>query len=516
MPRLRPTAFFSYPHFNNAIDANYLVGLCERITLEYKALTNDDLEVFIDTRNLRDIKAWKSGLKDGLREASILIAVITPSYLRSKWCRSEYRHFMNRERKVGRKDLIFPIYYLELTPNHRAVDSFAQDILGRRHLNWLDKRREPLDSPAIVRAISAEVLRMAMAIEGAKSEDNLGSSPISSRSALPTNQQAMIARAKEVYVVRQVVEALEKFHSLTDKQVFNEFTLESKRKLPPNLKCAAICPNGLWIASGHERNLRIWDANGFSEVASTSAQNYAVLAATFSPSGQQVAYTGKEWSSIHIWNFHDRQAIKLDQLHKARIKCLAFSPDESCFATGGDDQVVNIWALPWGHPNQCSIRFDFPITAVAFRSDSTRVLVGTSDGSVFVWHKNEGRRREQLLGHRKAITSVGYSDDGTRIATVSHDGTARIWDALNNKLVYILEQGTDITSAAFSPDSMILATGRVDGAVTLWSVAKGEPLQTLTGPQEAIRVVFFWPDGVRLAALTEGGSAFFWRSPVRL
>jgi WD40 repeat protein len=103
--------FFSYASFDDR--DRRLSHLRERLEGELRAVSGRRLKIFQDRLEVNWGQAWKSALDNYLDSASVLVAVITPTFLTSAECRREIRAFRAREERLGREDLILPLYYIE-------------------------------------------------------------------------------------------------------------------------------------------------------------------------------------------------------------------------------------------------------------------------------------------------------------------------------------------------------------------------------------------------------------------
>src|SRR5829696_1203460 len=108
---MRPVAFMSYAHRDNW--DGRLTRLRERLSREVSILRGEDFEIFQDSDDILVGENWRERIETSLDEAMFFIAIVTPSFFSSPYCRAELERFMTRERRLGRNDLILPVYYVE-------------------------------------------------------------------------------------------------------------------------------------------------------------------------------------------------------------------------------------------------------------------------------------------------------------------------------------------------------------------------------------------------------------------
>jgi tetratricopeptide (TPR) repeat protein len=158
MAERRPMAFMSYAHFANDHDKGYLTKFCQRLSGEVELQSGDQFRIFQDREDIEWGESWKKRINDSLDNVSLLITVITPGFFKSDCCRDELKRFLEREKKLGRNDLVLPVYYVE-TPlledkSLQAEDELAKIINSHQYVDWRELRFKELDSKQAKKAIT--------------------------------------------------------------------------------------------------------------------------------------------------------------------------------------------------------------------------------------------------------------------------------------------------------------------------------------------------------------------------
>jgi WD40 repeat protein len=162
-----------------------------------------------------------------------------------------------------------------------------------------------------------------------------------------------------------------------------------------------------------------------------------ILAVDFSPEEAWLA-SGCADGRLVIWHLateHQRAArsFSRDEAHDLGLTCCAFSPgsDPMSLATGGNDSVINIWALGQNH-----------------------------------W-----AHQRKVTGHAGPVMCLSRSADGRFLASASGDKSARIWDSRSYRCLAVLDQHYKYVSAcAFSsPESRLFVTA-CRNTVSVWKL----------------------------------------------
>jgi cobaltochelatase CobT len=101
------TAFMSYAPRDD--DDKALTELRKHLIQAVRMQTGSELEIFHDRLDIEWGQAWREHIEESLDELTFMIPIITPSFLKSQQCRDKVRQFLDREKVLGRNDLILPI-----------------------------------------------------------------------------------------------------------------------------------------------------------------------------------------------------------------------------------------------------------------------------------------------------------------------------------------------------------------------------------------------------------------------
>jgi hypothetical protein len=108
----QPAAFMTYVRSDDQREGGQLTLLRERLAAEIRSQTHEEFAIFQDRNDIAWGQNWEQRIDEALDAATILLVIVTPSLFRSSASRTEIVRFLEREQKLGRDDLIVPIYYV--------------------------------------------------------------------------------------------------------------------------------------------------------------------------------------------------------------------------------------------------------------------------------------------------------------------------------------------------------------------------------------------------------------------
>lgn len=154
--------FMSYARVDDQHESGHISQLRECLVSEFRFQTGENLFVFQDTEHIDVGERWKEVLESNLDQTTLLLVILTPSYLNSETCRAELKRFLDREKQLERDDLVLPLYYT--TVPARPNDALLESLLARQYLDWRELRFEPIDAPRTRRAVAGLAGQVSAAI----------------------------------------------------------------------------------------------------------------------------------------------------------------------------------------------------------------------------------------------------------------------------------------------------------------------------------------------------------------
>lgn len=201
MAKLKPAAFLSYVRFDDEHEDGRLSEFRKRLSGEVRMQTGQEFPIFQDRNDISWGQNWQRRIDDSIDHSTFLICILTPGFFQSVACRKEVERFIEREKKLGRGDLILAVYYVECLQlrDKKQIDKdkIAKLVNSRQYVDWRELRFEPFTSAEAGKSLAqiASQIRDALQRPSGKSRDRGVLSRASGTKGLP-KQPALSAPLK--------------------------------------------------------------------------------------------------------------------------------------------------------------------------------------------------------------------------------------------------------------------------------------------------------------------------------
>jgi len=111
-------------------------------------------------------------------------------------------------------------------------------------------------------------------------------------------------------------------------------------------------PDGLELASGGlDETVRLWDVKKARGRLAIGGLSNCVQALAYSPDGRMLAWSGRHDGLVSLRDAATGAEVVRFVGHSALVRGIAFAPDGTGLATGGDDRSIKLWDVPTYEPS---------------------------------------------------------------------------------------------------------------------------------------------------------------------
>eukprot|EP00936_MAST-01D_sp_MAST-1D-sp1_P002115 g2115.t1 len=174
--------------------------------------------------------------------------------------------------------------------------------------------------------------------------------------------------------------------------------------------------------------------------------------------------------------------------HGGTVLAIAWSPNGSQLAAGGDDQKISVRDVTsgkeiWSHTQ------DHWVHCIVWSPDGSKIAIGGGNPKLVVRDATNGDTRWSQT-QNSVIWSVAWSPCGNKIAVGCGSGCLSIRDAVSGQELHILKHGGALHSVQWSPNGSCIAAGGDDRLVTVRDASTFDETRSFTHAGEVYAIAW--------------------------
>jgi TIR domain len=154
--------FWSYVHADDTAEGGRIRQLANDLCEQYALLTGEVIDIFVDQDALAWGDNWREKIDSSLASILFFIPVITPRYFLSSQCRRELQEFTRGAERLGVRELVLPLVYVNVPALHEesSVDEAVVLVKTYQWEDWRKLRFEEVASGPYRQAVATLAQRL--------------------------------------------------------------------------------------------------------------------------------------------------------------------------------------------------------------------------------------------------------------------------------------------------------------------------------------------------------------------
>ena len=228
--------------------------------------------------------------------------------------------------------------------------------------------------------------------------------------------------------------------------------------------------------------------------------------------GTNTLLSGSCDKTVVVWDTASRQKLGKLKGHRGRVWTIAAGKENA--VTGSSDGTVRLWSI--GEKSELAVfrGHEGDVYSVDVESGMRHIVSGGYDQSVIVWDTPTQAAETTLKGHSGSVTAVLVDPSGKTIVSGGNDLTLQLWDARSclatGQLAPILREVTSLS--ADSTFTRIVAATQ-DNTNRIWDLRMTDKVVVLKGHQNSSKHFVkarFGPGDKTIIGGSDDGKIYIW------
>ncbi|CAN6653980.1 APC/C activator protein Cdc20p [Trichomonascus vanleenenianus] len=269
------------------------------------------------------------------------------------------------------------------------------------------------------------------------------------------------------------------------------------------------------VAIALEQSVYIWDANSGAVSSLMECTNGSYIASVkWSGDGAYLSI-GLSDGDVQIWDVEEQTKLRSMTGHSARVGVMSW--DKHIVSSGCRDGSI------WNHDVRIAehkvsefSNHSAEVCGLEWRSDGSQLASGGNDNIVNIWDARSAIPKFTKSNHRAAVKALSWCPWQMNLLATgggSQDKQIHFWNATTGSRVNSIDTGSQVTSLKWSSSykEIVSSHGFPDNHLTIWSYPSLTKNVDIVAHDSRVLHSALSPDGQTLATCASDENLKFWK-----
>lgn len=294
--------------------------------------------------------------------------------------------------------------------------------------------------------------------------------------------------------------------------ILTKYVHTSTNKIRCPINIVRFTPDARRVLTGATSGeFTLWNALTFNFETILQAHDTAVRALDWSKSGAWLV-SGDNNGVIKYFQ-PNMNNLQMFEGHKDSIRDISFSPNDSRFASCGDDGIIKLWGFEERREERNFTGHGWDVKCVKWHPTKGLICSGGKDSLVKFWDPRIGKCLATLHGHKNSVQACAWNPNGHSVATASRDQMIKVFDIrMMKELANLRGHKKEVCSLAWHPiHHELLTSGGSDGSIFYWCLPDSNPIDSLDFAHDSnVWSLDYHPLGHTLVSGSNDHTTRFW------
>lgn len=301
-----------------------------------------------------------------------------------------------------------------------------------------------------------------------------------------------------------------------DKSLVSEENFSNEIKHSGSVYGVAYSPDGMKVVSGsYDRTIKEWLAETGEYLKTYEGFELGIENVVYSNDCKKILCSGG-----HRIKEIDIETGRTIEYHcDEQATCLAYSPDDKTFVSGGSDGLITEWSrgrrfsirtMKEKPSSSTSEKIEKEIESIRYSSDGKELITHSKSGIMQKWSVETGKCVETIIKEKATTKLAAYSSDYRKKIVVENGFELNEYNVETDELLISYETKSSINAISYSPDDERIVAGMHGGGIQQWSCLSGQTLSVSNAFSSEIRCLSYSFDNKKIIAYFSDGFAREW------